>query len=993
MINRRFTLSITLLISLLCTDAWAQYFTAGDYEKALWMTTRFYGGQRSGEHNWLLHNHLPEGVPAHLKGTAFIGDNDNGYDLSGGWHDCGDHVKFGQTEFYSAYMLLKGFAEFPQGYDDYYDYEYTGYANSGKWNWEDNTHSPNGIPDILDEVKHATDYFIKCARNSNTFYFQVGQGGPDHQKWVTAVKMQTLPKGDGGQPREAYKNPNDASMPSFCGATLALMSRVYRKYDPAYADLCLQHARYAYDYAKAHPGVAGTGDGGFYSANDNWKDDYATMCAELYWATGTESYKTEALGFSISAQPGQQADIYGKSEWVDYANNGEIAIYNLALLGKSNAKTIYNQCVANILARTQADGQFNGGSAGWGPLRYNANTAFHVALWQKLNGTDNTVHKFIYDNIDYILGKNSQNLSFIVGFGSNHAKAPHHRNVYLRDDNPGDGAKNSMQIPAKNRQFGFMAGGSRNPSTYQDNVNYYQHTEGGIDYNACLVGALAYIRSVLAPVDTNQFGNTAPKLGPDISICGKGSIELDSEVPVDGVKKFTWLKDDVVIHPASTSKNKITITSAGKYTCILDSLGEWSTQASVNVLGVLPDVDLGDDIELCNPATTILSADISGQEISYEWKHNGEVIASSTGNSHTVYQAGTYSLTISASGCPSKSDEITVSAPRLVNVNHAVLCESGTATLTVVDEGGPYEWYATESSSSTLATGKTYKPQISASTIFYVQDAGSISVTAGPKASAHTLSTPSNNGNIGVLFTAEKAFNITGLTVLPFIYSCNSSNPEQVSVTFTLKKDGTTIGSYSTHGLACEGVQNGAPFKPYVLTFTEPVVVSAPGNYELTPSGGNQIAWSESGANYAQYGVEGIINITNDTRTDKPSSFPAIFDIQIQSGSGCARTPVLATIDPNDPDCSPITSIWSASTSSKSLLVYPNPSSGNFYLQYEQAEASDKIRIYNELGILVDEFIPARERSSFGQSLQSGLYHLIYYKNEQILERVNIIKQ
>lgn len=991
--NRRFTLSITLVISLFCSPVWAQYFSAGDYEKALWMTTRFYGGQRSGEHNWLLHNHLPAGVPEQYRGTAFIDDNDNGYDLSGGWHDCGDHVKFGQTEFYSAYMLLKGFAEFPEGYDDYYDYEYTGYKTSGKWHWEENGHSPNGIPDILDEVKHATDFFIKCARNSSTFYYQVGQGGPDHQKWVTATLMQTLPKAEGGQPREVYKNPRDASMPSFCGATLALMSRVYRKYDPAYADLCLQHARYAYDYAKAHPGVQGA-QGGFYPENDNWKDDYASMCAELYWATGTEAYKTEALSFSISSAPGQGADIYGKSEWVDYANNGEIAIYNLALLGKSNAKTVYNQCISNILARTQADGQFNGGSAGWGPLRYNANTAFHVALWQKLNGTDNTVHKFIYDNIDYILGKNTQSLSFIVGFGSNHAKAPHHRNVYLRDDNPGDGAKNSMQIPAKNKQFGFMAGGSRNPATYQDNVNNYQHTEGGIDYNACLVGAIAYIRSKLAPVDTNKFGNVAPNLGPDVSICGTTGVELDSKVPTDGVKTFTWLKDDNVLFTASTTRNKVTVTSAGKYTCILDSLGEWSTQASINVLGVLPDVDLGNDIELCNPSSATLQADISGQGITFEWKLNGDVISGATSNAYTVYKGGTYSLTISASGCPSKTDEIVVSADRLVNVDHAVLCEPGTATLTVLDNGGPYEWYSSTTSSTALATGNVYKPTVSSSTVFYVQDGGSINITAGPSASGHTLSSPSNQGTVGFAFTALKPFNITGITVMPYIYSCGGPN-DQVFVNFTLTKNGSSAGTFTTKPIDCQGAQTNAPFRPYVLEFEEPVTVSEPGEYILQPSAGNQLAWFGSGANYAQYGAEGIIIITNDTRTDIPGSFPAIFDIQIQSGSGCERTPVVVSIDSDDPDCSPVTSIWDApinSINSSELLVYPNPSSGDFHFQYDKIHHSDKIRIYNELGVLIHEFSPSKV-SSFGSQLASGIYHLIYYQNEQIIDKKNIVKQ
>ena len=50
-----------------------------------------------------------------------------------------------------------------------------------------------------------------------------------------------------------------------------------------------------------------------------------------------------------------------------------------------------------------------------------------------------------------------------------------------------------------------MVGGSRIPSQYKDFANEYQYTEGGVDYNACLVGVLGYINSKLAPVDTSKF--------------------------------------------------------------------------------------------------------------------------------------------------------------------------------------------------------------------------------------------------------------------------------------------------------------------------------------------------------------------------------------------------------------------------------------------------------------------------------------------------------
>src|SRR5690606_14939658 len=148
------------------------------------------------------------------------------------------------------YILLKGFSEFPEGYGDYYTYDYANYKG-GNWNWEGNSHAPNNIPDILEEVKHATDFYIKSTPNASTFYYQVGLGNADHAVWQTSVTMSKL-QSEAGALRPAFKNPADAAMPSNCGAALALMARVYKNYDAAYAQTCLEHAVYAYEYAKAH---------------------------------------------------------------------------------------------------------------------------------------------------------------------------------------------------------------------------------------------------------------------------------------------------------------------------------------------------------------------------------------------------------------------------------------------------------------------------------------------------------------------------------------------------------------------------------------------------------------------------------------------------------------------------------------------------------------------------------------------------------------------
>jgi hypothetical protein len=62
-----------------------------------------------------------------------------------------------------------------------------------------------------------------------------------------------------------------------------------------------------------------------------------------------------------------------------------------------------------------------------------------------------------------------------------------------------------MEIPERNKFFGYIVGGSWTSDNYKDSIRKYEFTEGGLDYNAGLVGALGYIVSKLDPADTSNF--------------------------------------------------------------------------------------------------------------------------------------------------------------------------------------------------------------------------------------------------------------------------------------------------------------------------------------------------------------------------------------------------------------------------------------------------------------------------------------------------------
>ncbi len=489
---------LTVLLCALGTiSALAQgAFDAAAYKRALWMTTRFYGAQRSGVGpNWLLMDHAYK--------TSFTQDADGAYNLEGGWFDCGDHVTFGHTFFYSAYVLAKAYEMFPQGFHDLYDGKsYSDFAESGNWDMPGG--KPNGYPDLLEELKYATDWIIKATPNSNTFYYEKGNGGYDHKTWVTAGKMSTQPVNEGGEPRPIYKNPEDGRLPSFAAAALAVMARVYRKYDSTYANLCITHAKNAYDYASPRKNQSvGAASGGFYSASKDPATSFLIGAAEMYKTTGEDKYKND-----VTANLGEVKDhFYG----LDYSNPHDLAPLAVATAIADQESTMLDKIKTMFIDKytTSINGEkvCTKGNSGWGALRYPANHAFSTALYSKASGT-NQYDQFIYNQMDYIMGSNNAKQSFIVGFCdgcSKEPKLPHHRNVYLRDDNPDDGAKADMTIPARNKQFGQLMGGSWISTSYSESVTDYAMTEGGIDYNAGLVGALAYVVSQLDPADTSKM--------------------------------------------------------------------------------------------------------------------------------------------------------------------------------------------------------------------------------------------------------------------------------------------------------------------------------------------------------------------------------------------------------------------------------------------------------------------------------------------------------
>jgi hypothetical protein len=490
----------TAAISILMIFSFSWIYAAQDYADALYKSIYYYGAQRCGDTKSWIHGacHLQDGQV-------------NGIDLTGGWHDCGDHVKFGQTNSYAAALLLLEYIYFPSAYEDRYSQDYS-------------APPPNGIPDILDEVKIHTDYLLK-AYKSGTVYYQVGDGTADHTHFVTPDYQSTAySAAEGGNPRPVFSITSGGS--NVCGtaaAALALMSVAYKPYDSAYPAQCLAAAINYYNVGKTNPGAL-SAPGGFYNAS-HWAGHMAWGAIELYRATGTSSYLTDAQTFSTNG------DYSMPTNWVLCWNNCEPAadleLYKLT--GTAAYLTKLQSEVSSYEGKMTTCGIGKYATVNnWGNLRYTGNMALMGAFLDAVtSGGDANALSMCKNSVDFILGTHgpitsdgsmpgpgaAQGESFLIGYTNPDYPAagwvlhPHQRAAFGKTTTGDNDFLTESTTPGSvaylHTLIGSLPGGPQNAcGSFVDNIGKYSQTEGGIDYNAGIVGALAYVKLKYGPTPT-----------------------------------------------------------------------------------------------------------------------------------------------------------------------------------------------------------------------------------------------------------------------------------------------------------------------------------------------------------------------------------------------------------------------------------------------------------------------------------------------------------
>lgn len=421
------------------------------YGEALQKAILFYKANRLGK--------LPEDYILPYRADAAMTDGqDVGLDLTGGWADAGDGIKFTHPMSYAAGQLGWAVYEYRQAFE-----------KAGQ------------LDEILDEIKWATDFFIKAHPEPDILYYMCGYNESDHSVWVPHELLDYVTD------RKSFVlNPSipGSDVAGQTAACLAIASIIFEPTDPGYADVCLMHAKQIFDFGDKYKGKNPLD---VLYPSGGYMDDMAWGAIWLYIKTGEPVYLDKAKSYlPINSLGGGHTHC-----WDDVS-------YGAALKIAQHTKDEgYSAAVEKNLDFWMPNGGISytpGGLAWlspWGCLRYASTAAFLAFVWSDDDSVGTAskkqdYHDFAQRQMNYILGDNPRNGSYVVGFGENAPEHPHHRTAH--------GSWVSMlETPSFHRHilYGALVGGPSSDDSWEDNIEDYTLNEVATDYNAGFVGSLA----------------------------------------------------------------------------------------------------------------------------------------------------------------------------------------------------------------------------------------------------------------------------------------------------------------------------------------------------------------------------------------------------------------------------------------------------------------------------------------------------------------------
>ena len=341
-------------------------------------------------------------------------------DASGGWHDAGDQLKYLITASNATARMLLAFE---LGRDKFQDrVDALGRPRA------------NGIADVLDEAKWGLDWIHKLHPAPDQLFHQVGDDR-DH----VGFKLPDQDTADYGWGKNSYRpvyfadgkpqglrewKSKATGVANIAGRSAVAMAMAYRIWkndlkDPVFAQKCLRAALELYEMGKRHEGYQqGNSYGAPYRYNENtWADDMEWAAAELFKATGRQSYLVDAKRYArlIGSTSWMEHDTAEHYEFYPFTNVGHFALYPLVDAKiRTQLANYYREGIERIVSRGQENPYRIGVPFLWCSNNLVVGFITQVILYERMTG-DLRYHSSMVAHRDWLLGRNPWGTSMFTG--------------------------------------------------------------------------------------------------------------------------------------------------------------------------------------------------------------------------------------------------------------------------------------------------------------------------------------------------------------------------------------------------------------------------------------------------------------------------------------------------------------------------------------------------------------------------------------------------
>jgi endoglucanase len=342
-------------------------------------------------------------------------------DLSGGWHDAGDQLKYLITSSYATAHMLMAYEMYPERFED----KVNALGQPGA----------NGIPDILDEAKWGLDWIHKMHPEPDQLFHQVADDR-DHRGFKIPNK-DNADYGWGensyrvgyfatGRPQGLSKYQSEATgianLAGRSAAAMALAARIWERdlNDPVFAAKCKKAAISLYQLGREKEGFQqGNSYGAPYRYNEEtWADDMEWGAAELYKLTKEDRYLNQAKSYALKSNTADSwtvRDSAAHYQLYPFINMGHYSLHEV--VDEDFKKTLegyYKDGIDYTLKRAQKNPFHIGVPFIWCSNNLLTSLATQVILYEKMSG-DKQFEPFLAAQRDWLFGKNPWGSSMFTG--------------------------------------------------------------------------------------------------------------------------------------------------------------------------------------------------------------------------------------------------------------------------------------------------------------------------------------------------------------------------------------------------------------------------------------------------------------------------------------------------------------------------------------------------------------------------------------------------